>query len=220
MRDIRVCPWHDRHMPPTIRDFAQSLSRQHVDQPRLILWEAGSPNAHVWRAECRHAGVPVLELNDAPAAVLEAWLADASAFSAEFMTPVVVLGERIAEHPAETYQGLSSNQASVRRVTDPDWLRAREVALTRAVETSPLNQEFRRTRERRGWIRIGWQPDVALAEGNGLLLAWSSPLPLLRIRNFAARCPEITLVGPDAEGIAAEVAAQGISVTGWRFAVK
>ncbi len=207
-------------MQPTVPDLAQSLSRQHVDQPCLILWEAGFPNAHVWRAECRHAGVPVLELNDAPAAVADAWLLVATAFSAEFMAPVVVLGESIAEHHAEIHRGASLNQGNARRVDDSDWLRAREVALTRAVETSPLNQEFRRTRERRGWIRIGWQPDSLLAEGNGLLLAWSSPLPLLRIRNFAARCPEITLFGSDAEAIAHEVAAQGISVTGWRFAVK
>jgi hypothetical protein len=176
--------------------------------------------ANDWRCALRQAGVPTLELNDAPAADAAVWVQEASAFSTEFLMPVVVFADSAPEALVESLGALYLSEALSRRVDDAAWLHTRQVAITRAVETSPLNQEFRRSRERQGWIRIGWQPESALAEGNGLLLAWSGPLPLLRIRNFAARCSEITLFGPDAEGIAAEVAAQGISVTGWRFAVK
>ena len=203
-------------MQPTVHDLAQSLSRQHSDRPRVILGAADTISANHWRAECRRAGVPVLELRGAAASATREWLDAALAFSCEFMMPVVVFSDTAANLAMAAHQALCPTVL----VDDPDWLRTRQVALTRGVETSPLNQEYRRTRDRHGWIRFGWQPDTVLAEGNGLLLAWSSPLPLLRIRNFAARCPEITLYGPDAEAIAAEVAAQGISVTGWRFAVK
>lgn len=109
---------------------------------------------------------------------------------------------------------------SHRQVNDADWVQIRQIALTRGVENSSLNREFRRESSRKGWIRVGWHEDIALAEGNGLLLAWSSPLPLMRIRNFAARCPQITLIAPDPEALAEDVAAQGITVSGWRFEVK
>ena len=200
------------------RDLAQSLSRQHGDQPRLLFEAPEDGDAlPIWRAELRHVGVPLLELNGAPAPEAREWLVEAEAFSVEFMMPVVVFGAEAAYGP----ESLRSRDAySGRQIEDPDWLNTRQVAVTRAVETSVLNREFRRSRERKGWIRLGWQPESMLGDGNGLLLAWSSPLPLRRIRDFAARCPEITLIGPDAEAIAAEVAAQGISVMGWRFAVK
>ena len=205
-------------MEEDVGKIARSLSRQYGEQACLIFGRgADSSAANRWRSELRCRDVPVLELNDAPPTCAEAWLEAAVHFSTEFLTPVVVFAEEVV---AEADRTLESATPSQRQVDDPDWLQTRQVALTRAVETSPLNQEFRRSRERRGWIRLGWQPETALAEGNGLQLAWSSPLPLRRIRDFAARCPEITLIAPDAEALAAEVAAQGISVTGWRFAVK
>jgi hypothetical protein len=52
------------------------------------------------------------------------------------------------------------------------------------------------------------------------MLAWSSPLPLRRIRDFSARCPDLVVSGPDIDRLAADVATQGISVAQWRFAVK
>ena len=207
-------------MTSSHRAIALALSRQHDTEPRLLFHKAEDlVEASHWRAVLREAGVPVLELNDAHGVGEEAWLNAAQAFSVEFLTPVVLLGGSAAG-AAKDLSLDAQVLVDQRPIEDPDWLRTRQVALTRAVETSTLNQEFRRSRERTGWIRIGWQPDAALDEGNGLLLAWSSPLPLRRIRDFAARCPEITLVAPDAEALAAEVAAQGISVSGWRFAVK
>lgn len=215
-------PWHDRHMNDIIGQIAASLSRQHCERPRLIVGADGEPLVvNGWRPALRLAGLPVMELNQAPTSVASNWLETATAFSAEFLMPVVVLGVNVPTKNCEGIDQLgTTSPEGCRSIEDADWLRTRQVAVTHAVETSPLNQEFRRNRERRGWIRIGWQKEADLAEGNGLLLAWSSPLPLRRIRDFAARCPEITLIGPDAESIAREVAAQGISVTGWRFAVK
>jgi len=207
-------------MTSSHRDIALALSRQHETEPRLLFHSAEDlVEASSWRSALREAGVPVLELNDAHGLAAEAWLNAAQEFSAEFLTPVVVLGGSAAGAVKDLRLD-AQILVSEHPIEDPDWLRTRQVALTRAVETSTLNQEFRRSRGRTGWIRIGWQPETALAEGNELLLAWSSPLPLRRIRDFAARCPEITLVAPDAEAITAEVAAQGISVAGWRFAVK
>lgn len=209
-------------MTQTVQDIAVALSRQHDDQPRLIFGDSvEAADANQWRTVLRHAGVPVLELNHAPCVVGQRWLEVATAFSAEFLMPVVIFGvDNLPKGQALLGAHRDLHAATHRRVDAEDWLHSRQVALTRAVETSPLNQEFRRERGRAGWIRIGWQPDAVLNNGNGLQLAWSSPLPLRRIRDFAARCPEITLVGPDAEAIIQEVAAQGISVTGWRFAVK
>ena len=201
-------------------EIALALSRQHVMAPRLLFYAVeAAEEAHRWRWALRSAGVPLLELNDAVGDAATNWLQAASDFSAEFLVPVAVFGRSMPERmnlvPLDA-QAL----AGWRTIEDPEWLRTRQVALTQAVESSELNQECRRSHARKGWIRIGWQAEEALAVGNGLQLAWSSPLPLRRIRDFAARCPEITLLGPDAEAIATEVAAQGISVSGWRFAVK
>ena len=206
-------------MHETARDLAQLLSRQHCDQPRLLFGLPADADdlSSLWRTELRHVGVPLLELNGAPEPEAREWLIEAEAFSLEFMMPVVIFGAGFP-HGLESLR--SPGADSDRRIEDHGWLNTRQVAVTRAVEASILNREFRRSRERRGWIRLGWQPESMLGDGNGLLLAWSSPLPLRRIRDFAARCPEITLIGSDAEAIAADVAAQGISVTGWRFAVK
>lgn len=206
------------------RDVADALARQYCEQPRLLLSGIDLPDAESERCAFRQAGVPVLELNDAPPELARPWLEAAQAFSSEYLMPVVVLGQAIRTARPDVLKTLrqqTDDQApGCHPVTDADWLLARQVAITRAVERSELNQEFRRSRERRGWIRIGWQPETDLAVGNGLLLAWSSPLPLRRIRDFAARCPEVTLYASDAEALSSEVAAQGISVTGWRFAVK
>lgn len=213
-------PWHDRHMVNLIHDIAADLGRQHTDRPRL-LFDVGGFDSQAWRTALRRAGVPVLELNEVPEHLASSWLDGAWAFSGEFLMPVVIFGGQTWAGGLETLAlGDKALPKGSRLVADEHWLRSRQVALTRAVETSTLNQEFRRGQERRGWIRIGWQPAATLETGNGLVLAWSSPLPLRRIRDFAARCPEITLSAPDAEVLADEVAGQGISVTGWRFAVK
>lgn len=201
-------------------EIALALSRQHVMEPRLLFHAvADAEQADRWRRALRSAGVPLLELNEAVGDAATNWLQAANEFSAEFLVPVAVFGRSMPE-----YMNLAPLDAEAltgwRTIEDAEWLRTRQVALTRAVETSGLNQECRRSHERKGWIRIGWQPEDVLGVGNGLQLAWSSPLPLRRIRDFAARCPEITLLGPDAEAIATEVAALGISVSGWRFAVK
>lgn len=209
-------------MNQTVRDIALALSRQHVDEPCLI-FDAGTDaqGAKLWRSELRHAGVPVLELNHAPGIETDAWLDAAEAFSAEFLVPVVIFGATHASAGAPVL-GVDRHIDSGNQhlVVGEAWLHSRQVALTQAVEQSALNQEFRRQGGRNGWIHIGWQPEAATAEGNGLLLAWSSPLPLRRVRDFAARCPQILLDGPDGEAFAAEVAAQGISTAGWRFEVK
>ena len=209
-------------MNVSVCDRARLLARQHVDRPCLIfehLLDTASSNN--WREELRHAGVPVLEMNEAPSAIAAIWLDAASVFSAEFMTPVVVFG---ASNLLDEYEKLDQQHRSAevceRLVDDRDWLFTRQIALTHAVETSALNQEIRNSHARRGWIRFGWNPESVMTHGNGLLLAWSSPLPLRRIRNFAARYPEVTMIGPNVEAIAAEVAAQGISVKGWLFEVK
>lgn len=212
-------------MNPAIQDIAIALSRQYCDEPRLILGDSSdTTTANQWRAALRHAGVPVLELNGAPSIFARAWMQEAAAFSTEFLTPVVVLGLRDHSEGHEALEAFDKqpgkHEASGCRIDAADWLRSRQVALTDAVERSSLNQEFRQQRGRSGCIHFGWQPVDVLAEPNHLQLAWSSPLPLRRIRDFAARCPQITLLGPDSETIAAEVAAQGIPVSGWQFAVK
>jgi hypothetical protein len=222
LENISGGSWHDRHMKDIVQNCADRLVRHHGDQP-VLLSAFGLNEPNRWRAALRQAGVPVLELNDTSPAQVSVWRDAAYAFSAEYLVPVVVFGANLmagcSGSLALLSDGALENPAG-QLVADADWLRARQVALTRGVETSDLNREFRRSRERHGWIRIGGCQDALLAEGNGLLLAWSSPLPLRRIRDFAARCPEITLCAADAEAIAQEVAAQGISVSGWRFAVK
>ena len=172
-----------------------------------------------WRRALCQLGIPVLELNGAPEQSAHAWLKEAKAFSEEFLSPVVVFGW------GPGFEGLPLDETAMpfnldTQVQDTDWVHTRQIALTQGVENSMLNQEFRREPSKRGWIRVGWHEDAQLVEGNGLLLAWSSPLPLMRIRNFAARCPQITLIAPDPEAMAREVGAQGISVSGWRFEVK
>lgn len=206
-------------MKDPLRDIARSLSRCHDSAPKLFRLPESEENTHQWRAALRRFGVPTLEMNEATGTEVDQWVNIAEAFSAEFMVPVVVFGG--ASHiKLKVLDPSSTGRREWHEIHDAAWLHTRQVALTQAVEASSLNQAFRRLPDRKGWIAIGWQPDGALQEGNGLLLAWSSPLPLRRIRDFAARCPEITVIGPDAEAIAAEVAAQGISVSGWRFAVK
>ena len=207
--------------PAQISQIAQSLGRCYIETPYLIA--AGGLTgavANLWRLALRQASVPVLELNEAPAACRAPWLAAARAFSAEYLSPVVVFGADDRDALDGTLIEPEVLRRVGREVDHQPWLTTRQAALTRAVEMSELNQEFRRTRAKQGWILMGWQPEAVIAEGNGLLLAWSSPLPLLRLRNFAARCPQISLSAPDAPAIADEVAAQGISVSGWRFAVK
>lgn len=211
--------WHDHDMNDFLRNFAQLMARCYVSEPRLIRVPEDAPMASLCRTELRRAGVPVLEMNDAVPSEAVQWLAAAQAFSTEFFLPVIVFGGH-SELSLMPFEASSMFAAQWHQVDDRAWLHTRQVALTAAVQTSPLNREFRRHRDRKGWIRLGWQPDDVIQEGNGLLLAWSSPLPLRRIRDFAARCPAITVIGPGAELIAQDVAAQGISVKGWRFAVK
>ena len=224
MQTMAPRPWHDRHMsgsPAQISQIAQSLGRCYIETPYLIA--AGGLTraaANLWRLALRQANVPVLELNEASSSCRASWLAAARAFSAEYFSPVVVFGADDRDALDGSLAESDALRRAGREVDHHAWLTTRQAALTRAVETSALNREFRRARAKEGWIIMGWQPEAALAEGNGLLLAWSSPLPLLRLRNFAARCPHICLSAPDAPTIADEVAAQGISVTGWRFAVK
>ena len=209
-------------IPIQISQVACFLSRCYTEAPCLIAAsDLDGVSANLWRLALRQTGVPVLELNEATLPCRAQWLAAARAFSAEYLSPVVVFGavdSDALDDTLATPHVLTS--LAGREVESQAWLSARQIALTRAVEASPLNQEFRRAREKQGWIRMGWQSESVLAEGNGLLLAWSSPLPLLRLRNFAARCPEVTLWAADAPAMADEVAAQGISVSGWRFAVK
>lgn len=202
---------------PTL--VAQQLLNEYAEAASLIRMRGDSINTGAWRSALRHAGVPVLELNDAPEQRAAPWMAEARAYSTEFVSPVVVLG-RGSGFEGIPLDGSSVPWCSHRQVNDADWVQIRQIALTRGVENSSLNREFRRESSRKGWIRVGWHEDIALAEGNGLLLAWSSPLPLMRIRNFAARCPQITLIAPDPEALAEDVAAQGITVSGWRFEVK
>jgi len=179
----------------------------HLYQPQI------HGNAELFRQALRYAGVPVLELNDAPIEVAESWRTQAMAISAEYLVPVVIFGGVGLSAPS---MALDAQQ----EVADQDWLDARQVALTSAIESSELNLEIRRSREKSGWLHVGWRPEDTQEQGNGLMLAWSSPLPLRRIRDFSARCPELVVVGADIESLASDVTAQGISVARWRFAVK
>ena len=137
----------------------------------------------------------------------------AMVLSAEYLVPVVVFGGS----EISSAGGVLSRQEEV---VDPGWLSTRQIAVTAAIETSPLNQERRRARDKSGALYLGWQPDLEQSPGNHLMLAWSSPLPLKRIRDFSARCPELIASGPDIDSLASDVGAQGISVAQWRFAVK
>ena len=194
--------------------FAERLGRLRCESAILHHYDpAVHGDAGALRQALRHAGVPVLELNDAPLAVAESWLAHATALSSEYLMPVFVFGAALL------VSGGSGN-GSQQGVDDQAWLEARQVALTSAIENSVLNQEERRTREKAGQLYLGWQPAPKLAQGNTLILAWSSPLPLRRIRDFSARCPDLVVCGPESECLAHDVAAQGISVAGWRFEVK
>ena len=206
-------------MSESPRALAETLSRLHCAQPWLIDGEALPGERAVWRQALCAAGVPVLELNGATMPQAQPWRDAAVDFSGEFLTPVVLFGGDETVLPEDENLAVCVQRMG-RVVTDAAWRQTRQVALTRAVETSSLNQEFRRLSERAGWIRMGWQADDLVAAGNGLVLAWRSPLPLRRIRDFAARCPDMTLIGIDADAMGEEVAAQGIPVSGWRFAVK
>ncbi|MFM8500440.1 MAG: hypothetical protein ACKOAC_00140, partial [Fluviibacter sp.] len=169
--------------------------------------------AGLFRQSLRNLGVPLLELNEAPQPIAEKWLAEAMVLSAEYLVPVVVFGGI----------NLSSRALVTGRheeVSDLSWLSARQIALTSAIEASPLNQELRRSRDKSGVLHLGWQPEFDQHVGNYLMLAWSSPLPLRRIRDFSARCPDLVVSGVGVDSLTADVAAQGISVAQWRFAVK
>ena len=193
---------------------AESLGRLRCEQPQCHFYQAElHGDAVSFRRALRLWGIPALEMNGAPPDVQNTWLAVATAVSAEFLVPVVIFGH-MNQVPA------SAQLIETEAVLDPAWLAARQVALTKSLDHSILNQEWRRSGEKKGWVRIGWQPDSDLETGNGLLLAWSSPLPLRRIRDFAARCPDLALSGPDIGALVAEIAAQGISAARWRFAVK
>lgn len=153
-------------------------------------------------------------MNQAPDDIQALWLNEARCLSEEFLSPVVVLGALADSEPF-------IEQPIGRMQVDAAWLSARQVALTSAVENSCLHREFRRASEKSGWIRIGWHEEASLAEGNGLLLAWSSPLPLMRIRNFSARCPsQLKIEGPGANLLAEEVRCHGICVAHWQIEVK
>lgn len=206
----------------SLAELADRLGRLRCAQPCVQIVDTAL--ALLWRVELRRAGVPLLELNAAAPEAVPRWIDAATDLSREFFVPVLICTASANLDPVAALPGLAELEGAIAQlgqpIADTAWLQTRQVALTQAIEQSPLNQEFRRQRERCGWIHIGWQPESALQAGNGLSLAWSSPLPLRRIRDFAARCPEISLQAPDPESIATEVAAQGISVTGWRFAVK
>jgi hypothetical protein len=194
--------------------FARYLSRLRCEDPQ---WHGYQPEVHgesgLFRQSLRNFGVPVLELNEAPQRVEEIWLAEALALSAEYLVPVVVFGGGDL-----LSGGLATGLQE--EVTDPAWLSTRQIAVTAAIEASPLNQEWRRARNKSGALHVGWQPELEQHSGNSLMLAWSSPLPLRRIRDFSARCPDLVVSGPDIDRLAADVATQGISVAQWRFAVK
>ncbi len=201
-------------MPTQEASFAYYLSRLRCEEPQ---WHGYQPEAHgdagLFRLSLRNLGVPVLELNEAPQGVAETWLAEAMVLSAEYLVPVVVFGG----------SNLSSGGLVAGRqeeVSDLSWLSARQIALTSAIEASPLNQELRRSRDKSGALHLGWQTEFDQLAGNRLMLAWSSPLPLRRIRDFSARCPDLVVSGVDVDSLTADVAAQGISVAQWRFAVK
>lgn len=195
--------------------LAQSWGCLRCEQPQVVRYISGlHGDQQRFRHALRQAGVPVLEMNQAPESVQALWLAEARCLSEEFLSPVVVFGGTTAIEP-HIQQPLGQIQA------DAAWLSARQAALTSAVEGSCLHQEFRRSPEKTGWVRIGWHEEASLAEGNGLLLAWSSPLPLMRIRNFSARCPsQLKIEGPGANLLAEDVRCHGISVTHWQIEVK
>ena len=194
--------------------LAEHLGRLRCEAAGWYIYDpALHGDAELLRPALRHAGVPVLELNNAPHGVAEVWLAQAKAISSEYVVPVFVFG-------AVGFAGMLLEPESPTVIEDQAWLDARQVALTEVIESSALNNEVRRAREKSGALYIGWQPEANLAQGNALVLAWSSPLPLRRIRDFSARCPDLRVSGPDVESLATDVAAQGISTARWRFAVK
>lgn len=195
--------------------LAQLWSRLRCETPQVVFYDA---NVHgrerVLRQALRDAGVPVLELNGLSGEVQGEWVNVARQLSQEFLVPVMVFGvpptlNRHSDHPMGEC------------IEDPGWLSARQSALINAIEHSDLHQELRRRPEKFGWLCIGWRDPAELPEGNALLLAWTSPLPLMRIRNFSARCPiQLKIEGPDADTLANDVAKQGISVSHWQIAVK
>lgn len=197
--------------------LARAWAHLRCEQPQCIFYDAQAHGDPIkLRQALRQAGVPALELNQAPTKVFEDWYAAAMALSDEFLIPVVVFGVAAKGVSEKTLADLEGDP-----VHDVTWIAARQVAMQGAIEASVLHQEFRRSRAKSGWIRIGWQHEGAMPQSNGLLLAWSSPLPLLRLRNFSARCAEhVLLEGPGARDLALDVAAQGISVTHWQIAVK
>lgn len=194
--------------------FATHLGQLRCEDAQCHMYQSqrhGDPG--LFRRALRYAGVPVLELNSAPTDVAEQWIEEAKALSAEYLVPVVVFGgAALVNSPC------SSGTHEV--VANRAWLDARQVALTSAIELSALHQEVRRSREKSGWLHVGWQPEEKMAKGNGLMLAWSSPLPLRRIRDFSARCPDLIVSGADVESLTNDVVAQGISAARWRFEVK
>lgn len=194
--------------------LAAYWGRLRCEQPQALFYRAEHHgDSGLLRQALRQAGVPALEINNAPAAVREAWLYEAKAVSEEFLVPVVIF----ADGDSSSCEEISTH---VQEVADQVWLETRLVALTQALDRSALNLETRRSREKKGCIRVGWQTDGAQSTENCLQLAWSSPLPLRRIRDFSARCPALTISGPGVDVLGAEIAAQGISTVRWRFEVK
>lgn len=195
--------------------LAQSWAHLRCETPQLCFYDAQMHGCeHLFRHALRDAGVPILELNGATALATQDWIDAARNLSQEFLVPVVIFGR-----PDDLNH--INNLPKGQFVHEIGWLTARQSALMAAVECSDLNQEFRRTSDKSGWMRLGWHHPDELAVGNGLLLAWTSPLPLMRIRNFSARCSsQLQIEGPDAETLASDVAGQGISVSHWQFAVK
>lgn len=195
--------------------LAHRWGRLRCDEPQVIFYDpAVHGDARQLRQALRQAGVPALGLNQPPDQILSNWLAEAAQVSEEFLAPVVVFGGDAAlSGPTQDPIGQEQD--------DIHWLNARQLALTVGIESSGLHREFRRTPAKSGWIRLGWHDEADLTLGNGLLLAWTSPLPLMRLRNFSARCSaHVYIEGCDADLLAADVGSQGISVTHWQIAVK
>jgi hypothetical protein len=195
--------------------LAQSWGRLRCERAQLCFYNAELHGSErLLRHAMREAGVPVLEINGLTGDTQSKWIEAAHNVSQEFLMPVLVFG---------TMADLShrSNLVMGEFINDAGWLAARQNELTSAIECSDLHQEFRRSHDKTGWLRIGWHDPAELLEGNGLLLAWTSPLPLLRLRNFSARCPKgMKVIGPDADHLATDLAQQGISVSHWQIEVK
>jgi len=195
--------------------LAQRWSRLRCEMPQVVFYDKNlHGHERLLRRALRDVGVPVLEFNDLSGEAAVGWLNAALHLSQEFLIPIMVFGK-----PPASYGCIDLPKGEC--IDDPGWLSARQSALITAIEDSDLHQEWRRCHEKTGWVCIGWRDPAQFSAGNVLLLAWTSPLPLMRIRNFSARCPiHLKIEGPDADTLANDVASQGISVSHWQIAVK